>query len=85
MIVSSHKLVDALVAPVPLELLAFSLDATLRALGELGESRVTDKPASPDNGMLAGYFARFATPASGRSGSPRRPGWWSTDGSRPPW
>ncbi len=61
-IVSSNKLVDALVAPVPLELLAFGLDATLRALGELGEIRVTDKPASPDNGVLAGYFGPIRDP-----------------------
>jgi len=61
-IVSSNKLVDALVAPVPLELLAFGLDATLRALGELGETRVTEKPASPDNGVLAGYFGPLGDP-----------------------
>jgi ribose 5-phosphate isomerase A len=61
-IVSSNKLVDALVAPVPLELLAFGLAATLRALGELGETRVTDKPASPDNGVLAGYFGSIGDP-----------------------
>ncbi len=59
MIVSSNKMVDALVAPVPLELLAFGLDATLRALGD---ARVTDKPASPDKGVLAGYFGPIGDP-----------------------
>ena len=62
MIVSSSELVDALVAPVPLELLAFGLDATLRALGELGEARVTDEPASPDDGVLAGYLGPIRDP-----------------------
>jgi len=59
-IVSSNKLVDALAAPVPLELLAFGVDATLRALGE---ARLTDKPASPDNGVLACYFGPLGDPA----------------------
>lgn len=62
-IVSSNKLVDALAAPVPLELLTFGLAATLRTLGELGETRVIDKPASPDNGVLAGYFGPIGDPA----------------------
>lgn len=52
-IVSSNKLVDALVAPVPLELLAFGIDATLRAVGNC---RLTDAPPSPDRGILANYF-----------------------------
>ena len=58
-IVSSNKLVESLAAPVPLELLAFGLDATLRSLGG---ARVTDKPASPDNGVLAGHFGPIGDP-----------------------
>ena len=40
-------------------LLAFGLDATL---GSLGGARVTDKPASPDNGVLAGHFGPIGDP-----------------------
>lgn len=58
-IASSNKLVDTLVAPVPLELLAFGLDATLRALGD---ARLADKPVSPDKGVLAGYFGPIGDP-----------------------
>jgi ribose 5-phosphate isomerase A len=59
-IVSSNKLVDTLTVPVPLELLAFGIDATRR---ELGNIRLTDMPASPDGGVLAGYFGPFGNPA----------------------
>jgi len=58
-IVSSNKLTEHLVAPVPLELLTFGLDATLR---ELGNVRLTDAPASPDQGVLAGYFGPLRDP-----------------------
>ncbi|MHB8437043.1 MAG: ribose 5-phosphate isomerase A [Acidimicrobiales bacterium] len=58
-IVSSNKLVDALAVPVPLELLAFGLDATIRALGD---ARLTDAPVSPDGGVLAGYFGPLGDP-----------------------
>lgn len=52
-IVSSNKMEESLAVPVPLERLAFGLDATLRALGD---ARVSDQPSSPDNGVLAEYF-----------------------------
>jgi len=58
-IVSSNKLVDKLAAPVPLELVAFGLDATLLALGE---ARLSPRPKSPDGGVLAGYFGCFDDP-----------------------
>lgn len=58
-IVSSNKMVESLAAPVPLELLAFGLNATLRALGD---ARVTDKPARLDKGVLAGYFGPIGDP-----------------------
>src|SRR4051794_18477287 len=48
-IVTAEKLVPAVRAPVPLELLAFGLDATWRALGE---TRLRDDaPPTPDNGV----------------------------------
>jgi ribose 5-phosphate isomerase A len=52
-IVSSDKLVERLGPPVPLELLAFGLAATLRALPGV---RVRDAPASPDGGVIADYL-----------------------------
>jgi ribose 5-phosphate isomerase A len=52
-IVSSDKLVATLHAPVPLELAAFGVDATLRALRSLGEVRRRPAPATPDGGVLA--------------------------------
>jgi len=59
-IVSSDKDVDALRPPVPLELLAFGLPATLRALGD---ARVREGAApSPDGGVIADYFASFDVP-----------------------
>lgn len=58
-IVSSNKMVESLAPPVPLELLAFGLEATLRALGG---ARVSDKPSSPDSGVLAKYFGPIGDP-----------------------
>jgi len=58
-IVSSNKMMERLAPPVPLELLDFGIDATLRAPGH---ARVTDKPASPDRGVLAGYFGAIGDP-----------------------
>ncbi len=52
-IVSSEKLVDRLGPPVPVELMRFGLDATLRDLGAI---EVRDAPASPDGGILADYL-----------------------------
>jgi ribose 5-phosphate isomerase A len=52
-IVSSNKLVYALEVPLPLELLAFGIGDTLRAVGNV---RVIDTPPSPDGGVLASYF-----------------------------
>ncbi len=53
-IADGTKAVDALAPPVPLELLAFGLPATLRALGALGAVTVRpDTPPSPDGGVIA--------------------------------
>ncbi len=58
-IVDSHKTVAELAPPVPLELSAFGLAATLRALGA---AELRDAPASPDGGVLADHLAPFADP-----------------------
>jgi ribose 5-phosphate isomerase A len=59
-IVSSDKPVAHLRPPVPLELLAFGLAATLR---QLGAATLRAAPATPDGGVLADYDAAFADPA----------------------
>jgi ribose 5-phosphate isomerase A len=59
---SSDKAVAALSPPVPLELLAFGLPATLRALGD---ARVRpDTPPSPDGNVIADFFAPFDDPGA---------------------
>jgi ribose 5-phosphate isomerase A len=61
-IVSSDKLVEELMPPVPLELLAFGLPATLRSLApcELRAGAAT----SPDGGVIADYLGEVADPAA---------------------
>jgi ribose 5-phosphate isomerase A len=59
-IVSSDKPVGHLRPPVPLELLAFGLAATLR---QLGAATLRDAPPTPDGGVLADYRAEFEDPA----------------------
>jgi ribose 5-phosphate isomerase A len=61
-IADSSKAVDALRAPVPLELLAFGLPATLRALGH-AEVR-EGAPPSPDGGVIADYLGDVGDPAA---------------------
>jgi ribose 5-phosphate isomerase A len=60
-IVSSDKPVPRLHPPVPLELLAFGLAASLRALPD---AVVRDAPPSPDGGVLADYHAAIEDPAA---------------------
>lgn len=60
-IADSSKPVDAIVAPIPLELHAFGLPATLRHLGEV-EIR-PDTPPSPDGGVIADYRGEVGDPA----------------------
>lgn len=60
-IASGDKVVDALGPPVPLELLAFGIPATLRALGH---ARLRHVPLSPDGGAIADYFGEFDDPAA---------------------
>ena len=59
-IASSDKLVDALIAPIPVELLPFGVDATLSALAP---ARLRDVPPSPDGNLIADYFGPVGDPA----------------------
>jgi ribose 5-phosphate isomerase A len=58
----SSKPVDALRAPVPLELFAFGLGATLARLGDPVALR--DVPPSPDGGVIADYNGEIGDPAA---------------------
>ncbi|HEX4127146.1 MAG TPA: ribose 5-phosphate isomerase A [Acidimicrobiales bacterium] len=58
--VSSDKPVERLHAPVPLELLAFGLGATLR---ELPDAVLRQAPPTPDGGVLADYHGEVGDPA----------------------
>ncbi len=59
-IADSTKLVDELRPPVPLELLAFGIESTLKRLGEV---RVRDVPLSPDGGVITDFMGAFEDPA----------------------
>jgi len=58
-IASSDKPVDSLGPPVPLELLAFGLQATLLAVGRV---ELRDVPPSPDGGVIADYVGAVDHP-----------------------
>jgi ribose 5-phosphate isomerase A len=60
-IADSSKPVAALHAPVPVELLAFGLPATLR---RLQSATLRDVPRSPDGGVIADYHGSFDDPAA---------------------
>jgi ribose 5-phosphate isomerase A len=61
-IADSSKRVEALAAPVPLELFAFGLRSTLARLG--AEVELRDAPRSPDDGVIADYRgAKLGDPA----------------------
>jgi ribose 5-phosphate isomerase A len=60
-IADASKLVPALHGPVPLELLAFGLPATLR---HLHPTTARDAPRSPDGGVIADYQGAFDDPAA---------------------
>jgi ribose 5-phosphate isomerase A len=59
-VASSDKLVEAIRPPIPLELLAYGLAATLRALGH---AELRDVPPSPDGGVIADYVGEVDDPA----------------------
>ncbi len=58
-IASSNKLVTALNAPIPLELLAFGLESTLRLLAP---TALRSTPPTPDGGLLADYLGPVGDP-----------------------
>lgn len=58
-IASSDKIVEHLDPPVPLELLAFGLAATLE---RLEHARLRDAPSTPDGGVLADWFGPVDEP-----------------------
>jgi ribose 5-phosphate isomerase A len=58
-IVSSDKVVEAIAPPIPLELLAYGSDATLRALGP---AELRDAPRSPDSGLIADFLGPVDDP-----------------------
>ena len=60
-IADATKPVDAIAAPVPLELLRFGLAATLRRLGDVS---LRDTGPSPDGGVIADYHGDVGDPAA---------------------
>lgn len=61
-IADSTKPVEALSAPVPLELFAFGLASTLERLG--AGVTLRDVPRSPDGGAIADYHGEIGDPAA---------------------
>jgi ribose 5-phosphate isomerase A len=59
-IAHASKMVPALAGPVPVELLAFGLAATLRRLQPI---RLRDVPRSPDGGVIADYLGPIDDPS----------------------
>jgi ribose 5-phosphate isomerase A len=55
----SSKTVDVLRAPIPLELLAYGLHATMRRIGSV---KLRDVPLSPDGGVIADYEGPVGDP-----------------------
>lgn len=60
-IVDSTKVVPRIVAPIPLELLAFGLPATLARMDDV---RLRDVPPSPDGGVIADYVGAVGDPGT---------------------
>jgi ribose 5-phosphate isomerase A len=60
-VADSSKVVEALRPPIPVELLAFGLPATLRRLHPV---RLRDAPRSPDGGVIADYLGPCPDPAA---------------------
>jgi ribose 5-phosphate isomerase A len=58
-IASSNKLVAALAPPIPLELLPFGLESTLRLLEPVA---LRSTPSTPDGGLLADYLGPVEDP-----------------------
>jgi ribose 5-phosphate isomerase A len=60
-IADSSKPVEALRAPIPLELLTFGLQATMHRIGSV---KLRDVPLSPDGGVIADYEGPVGDPAT---------------------
>ena len=60
-IADSTKMVPALHAPVPLELIAFGLESTL---ARLGTARRREVPPIPNGGIIADFFGEVGNPAT---------------------
>jgi ribose 5-phosphate isomerase A len=60
-IADSSKPVEALSAPVPLELFSFGIASTLERLGS--EVALRDVPRSPDDGLIADFSGEIGDPA----------------------
>jgi ribose 5-phosphate isomerase A len=58
-IVSAEKVVERLAAPIPLELVPFAVQTTLRALGD---AQLRDVLRSPDGGLIADYLGEVGDP-----------------------
>ena len=71
-IADSTKVVDALSAPVPVELLAYGLKATLHALGDVTVR--AGAPRSPDDGVIADVHLAFDDPAAHAARLSQTPG-----------
>jgi ribose 5-phosphate isomerase A len=70
-IASSNKLVDALSPPIPLELLPFGLESTLRLLEPVA---LRSAPPTPDGGLLADYLGPVEDPVELAARFSRTPG-----------
>src|SRR3954454_22042793 len=70
-IASSNKLVAALAPPIPLELLPFGLESTLRLLGS---AALRSAPPTPDRGLLADYLCPLEDPNQLATRLSRTPG-----------
>jgi ribose 5-phosphate isomerase A len=59
-IADSSKPVQRITAPIPLELLRYGIDATLR---RVGEAKLREVDPSPDDGLIADYHGEVGDPA----------------------
>jgi len=62
-IADSSKTVERIEAPIPLELLAYGLESTLRRLRlGVGQVELREAPRSPDDGVIADYLGEVDDP-----------------------
>jgi ribose 5-phosphate isomerase A len=60
-IADSSKPVDEITAPIPVELMRYGIDATIRLLGDVS---LRDAEPSPDGGLIADYHGAVGDPAA---------------------